>query len=194
MQLANSKTYRNLAATFAGESQARNRYKFMEYGARQQGFIAMADLIDNVEKNEFNHARMFYTHIQKASNAEIKNIDITAGYPFKQKWDLMENLRIAAEDEGNEVKLYTEFEKTATEEGFTDIAKLYRDTIQVENCHKMLFQQLYDQMKSGTMYKQPNPVKWKCADCGYEAIAKEAWKICPLCEAKQGAVMLQIQD
>jgi rubrerythrin len=138
---------------------------------------------------------MFYTHLQKACPTEIKDICIKAGYPFKQKWDLVENLRIAAEDENNEAcKIYTEFEKTAKEEGFHDIAKLFKDIIQVEHCHKMLFQQLHDQLKNGTMYKKPNPVKWKCADCGYEATAKEAWTTCPLCEAKQGAVMLHIED
>ena len=58
----------------------------------------------------------------------------------------------------------------------------------------MLFTDLYDQMKDGTMYKKPAPVKWKCADCGYEATSAEAWQVCPLCQAKQGAVMLKLSD
>lgn len=49
-------------------------------------------------------------------------------------------------------------------------------------------------MKKGTMYKKKEKVKWKCADCGYEATSKEAWKECPLCKAKQGSVMLIIED
>lgn len=44
------------------------------------------------------------------------------------------------------------------------------------------------------MYKKPQKIKWKCADCGYEAVAKEAWQQCPLCKAGQGAVMIQIED
>ena len=86
------------------------------------------------------------------------------------------------------------YAKTAREEGFPEIAKLYEDIIQVETCHQKLFAQLYDQMKNGTMYKKKEKVKWKCADCGYEATAKEAWQECPLCKAKQGAVMIQIED
>lgn len=195
MELKNSKTYQNLARAYAGECQARVRYEFIEYGARNEGFIAMADLIDKVVYNEFNHARMFYTFIQTADEGTIKNIDIEAGYPFKEKWDLLENLKLAAEDEENEAeKIYPEFAKVAEKEGFPDIAGLFKNVIQVENCHKMLFQQLYDQLKNGTMYKKDKPVKWKCATCGYEATSKQAWSECPLCQAKQGAVMLKIED
>ncbi|MEG1519895.1 MAG: ferritin family protein [Clostridia bacterium] len=195
MQLSKSKTYENLAKSFVGECQARCRYQMMEYGARTQGFVAMADLIKKVQTNEYNHARMFYTNIQKSGTKTIENIEISAGYPFKERWNLLDNLKFAVEDETNESTLiYPSFAKTADEEGFPEIAKLYRDIIQVETCHKKLFQQFYDQMKNGTMYKSDKAVKWKCGDCGYEATSKEAWEICPLCAAKQGFVLLQIQE
>ena len=195
MKLKESKTYLNLAKSYAGECQARTRYEFIEYGARQQGFKALAELVDKVVYNEFNHARMFYTFIQQSEEKQIENIDISSGYPFKEKWDLLENLRLAAEDEFNEAeKIYPEYARIAREEGFPEIAALYENIIQVETCHNKLFTQLYQQMKKGTMYKKKEKVKWKCGDCGYEATAKEAWQECPLCKAKQGAVMLKIED
>lgn len=195
MKLKESKTYKNLAKSYAGECQAYVRYKFIEYGARMQGYKCLAEIIDNIVYNEFQHARMFYTFIQQADSKTIDNIDISSGYPFKQKWDLVENLKLAAEDESNEEnKIYVEYRKVAREEGFDEIAKLYDDIIQVESCHRKLFTDLYDQMKNGTIYKKPQKVKWKCADCGYEATAKEAWDECPLCKAKQGSVMLKLQS
>lgn len=195
MKLKDSKTYVNLAKSYAGECQARTRYEFIVYGARMNGYKYLAELVEKVVYNEFNHARMFYTFIQQSEEKQVENIDIASGYPFKEKWDLQANLRIAAEDEMNEAtRIYPEYAKTAREEGFTEIAKLYEDIIQVETCHQKLFSQLYEQMKSGTMYKKKEKVKWKCADCGYEATAKEAWQECPLCKAKQGAVMIQIED
>lgn len=195
MKLKDSKSYINLARSYAGECQARTRYEFIEYGARTQGYKALAELVDKVVYNEFNHARMFYTFIQQSEETQVENIDISAGYPFKEKWDLVENLRIAAEDELDEAeRIYPEFAATAREEGFPEIAKLYEDIIGVETCHHKLFKQLYEQMKKGTMYKKKEKVKWKCADCGYEATSKEAWKECPLCKAKQGSVMLIIED
>ena len=67
MQLIDSQTYINLARSFAGECQAQTRYKFIEYGARMQNLNCLAEIIDKVIYNEFNHARMFYTYIQKAN-------------------------------------------------------------------------------------------------------------------------------
>lgn len=195
MRLIDSKTYKNLAKAYAGECQARTRYKFMEYGARMQDYKAMADLIAKVEYQEFHHARMFYTFIQTAGEGTISNIDIESGYPFKEKWNLLDNLKLAAEDENLEAtKIYPEYAKIAKQEGFDDIAGLFENIIQVENCHKMLFEQLYDQMKNSTMYKKPQVIKWKCGDCGYEEELKEAWMECPLCQAKQGTVLLEISD
>ncbi|HIT26353.1 MAG TPA: rubrerythrin family protein [Candidatus Ornithoclostridium excrementipullorum] len=195
MQLKDSQTYKNLARAYAGECMAKARYMFIEYGARKEGFKCLAELVDKVVYNEFNHARMFYSFIQTADKKPIEEIEIKADYPFKEKWDLLDNLRFAAEDEAREAEeIYPEFARTARKEGFDDIAGLFENVVQVENCHKMLFTDLYTQMKDGTMYKKPAPVKWKCADCGYEATSAEAWQVCPLCQAKQGAVMLKLSD
>ncbi len=195
MQLIKSKTFNNLAKSFAGECQARVRYEFIEYGARNEGYKALAEIVDKVVYNEFNHARMFYTFIQKAKDTEITNVEIDAGYPFKEKWDIAENFRLAAEDEKREAQeIYPEYARIAREEGFEEIAKLYEDIIQVETCHMLRFTQLYEQFSSGTMYKSDTPVKWKCGDCGYEATALEAWDECPLCKAKQGAVLLNLDN
>ena len=195
MKLLDSKTYLNLAKTFAGECMARTRYEFIEYGARQQGYTALAEVIDKVVDNEFNHARMCYTYLQSASDKVIANVDICSGYPFKEKWDLVENLRLAAEDEVNEADIiYPEYQKTAEKEGFSDIAGLFRNLIGIETCHKMLFTDLYNQMKDGTLYKKDKPIKWKCGGCGYEWTEKEAFEVCPVCGAKQGVVLLHLAD
>ena len=194
MKLENSQTFINLAKDFAGECQARTRYKFIEYGARKEGFNCLADVIDKVVFNEFNHARMFYTKIQEASDNQIDNIDISAGYPFKEKWNLLDNLKIAMEDEKAEVELYPQFAETAREEGFKEIAILFDNIAGIENCHMMLFKELYTQLKDGTMYKKSKPVKWKCGDCGYEATSKQAFSTCPVCGEKQGDVLLILKD
>lgn len=193
--LKNSKTFLNLAKAFAGECQAHVRYKFIEYGARNEGYASLAEIIDKVVYQEFNHARMLYSFIETADKNVIENIDISSGYPFKQKWNLEDNLAFAAEDEKNEAdKIYPEYMKTAEAEGFHDIAGLFKNLIQVETCHNMLFTDLHNQMKTGTLYKKPAAVKWKCAGCGYETTAKTAPEICPLCQAKQGVFLLKLND
>ena len=133
--------------------------------------------------------------MESASDKPIANVEVCSGYPFKEKWDLVENLRLAAEDEGIEAeRVYPEYQKTAEQEGFADIAGLFRNLIGIETCHKKLFTDLYNQMKSGTLYKKEQKTKWKCGGCGYEWTEKEAFEICPVCGAKQGVVMLKLAD
>ena len=126
MKLKDSQTYLNLARAYAAECSARTRYEFVEYGLRYNGFEALAQIVDTIAYQEFNHARMLYTQIQNASNSQIENIDINAGLPFKEKWNMEENLLLLAEDEKAEAEAYVEFAKTAEEEGFKDIAELFR--------------------------------------------------------------------
>lgn len=190
MKLKDSQTYKNLARSYASECQARTRYEFIEYGARFNGYKNIADIIDEIIYQEFNHARMFYTFLQDGEDEQIDNIEINAGFPFREKWDLGENLRLAGEDEANEARIYEEFSITAEEEGFPEIAKLFRDTLEVENYHRQIFTELYQQFTNGTLYKKDKPVAWICGDCGYMQIGEEAWDECPLCKAKQGSIKL----
>ena len=191
MKLKGTQTELNLARAYASECQARTRYEFVEYGARFNGYKNIADVIDEIAYQEFNHSRMFYTFLQDGNkNETIDNIDITAGFPFREKWDLQENLRLAAEDEQKDGDAYIEFAKVAREEGFLDIAELFEMTKTVEDYHKQIFLELYQQLKDGTLYKKDKEVVWVCGDCGYTAKGKEAWDECPLCKAKQGSIKL----
>lgn len=192
MQLKDSKTYQNLARAFSGECQAQTRYRFIEYGARTEGLVCLADQIDKIAYNEFNHARMLYTLIQDGNKEQIDNIDITHGTPFREKWDLTENLRLAALDEEKEASLYRAFKKTAEGEGFTKAATLFGRLAVIEGAHRKKFLSLYEQLKNGSLYEKEKSVKWVCSGCGYEESGKAAWDECPVCKAKQGRVELKI--
>ncbi|MBO7326242.1 MAG: rubrerythrin family protein [Clostridia bacterium] len=104
-------------------------------------------------------------------------------------------MRLARDDEHSEAyDIYPAFAKIAKEEGFKEIERLFLMVADVEKCHSMLFGQLFEQMKKGTMYKRKTAIKWKCAGCGYEGTTKSAPDECPLCKAKQGFFMLHIED
>ena len=49
-----------------------------------------------------------------------------------------------------------------------------------------MFRFLAESLKSGALYKRDKPTLWICSECGYRAVTKEAWQVCPLCKAKQG--------
>ena len=94
---------------------------------------------------------MLYTKIQEAEPKQIDNINISAGFPFKEKWELLDNLKLLAEDEELEAEAYDEFIKTANEEGFDEIAHLFEMIMEVEIRHKNLFNELYKQFKDKTI-------------------------------------------
>lgn len=194
MKLKNSETYTNLARAYAAECSARTRYEFVEYGLRYNGFEALAQIVDTIAYQEFNHARMLYTQIQNADSKEIANIDIKAGLPFKEKWDMEENLRLLAEDEALEAEAYEKFAQVADEEGFTDIANLFRMIGEVEVRHKNLFLNLYQQFKDKKLYKKDIEKMWICPSCGYISFEEEAWDTCPLCQAKQGVCQVIVPE
>lgn len=195
MELKNSRTFQNLINSFAGECQAHVRYKFMAYGAKMQKLYEVECALKEISKNEFYHARMFYTAIQSADSGIMNDLTVNAGYPFKEKWDLQKNLELAAQTEYDEsVKIYAEYAKTAQEEGFTDQAKLFELVAAVEHCHMMQLNNILIQLREGTMYRRGTKTKWKCTNCGHEQTTEEAPYTCPLCQSEQGYVKLELPD
>ncbi|MBQ8792577.1 MAG: hypothetical protein IJZ62_03065 [Clostridia bacterium] len=194
MKLKDSQTFLNLARTFVAECSARTRYEFCEYGFRMNGYEAIATLIDRIAYQEFNHARMLYTKLQDAELSQIANIDLAMGLPFKEKWNMLDNLQYLMQDELDEAVAYQEFEKIARDEGFEEIAKLFQMIGQVEQTHAKVFEELYKQMKDKKLYKKAKQVAWVCPACGYVSFDKEAWETCPLCQAKQGYAEVQMPE
>lgn len=195
MKLIDSKTYLNLAKAFAAECQAYVRYKFIEYGARFNKFENIAQIIDNIAYNEFNHARIIYTKIQSASKETIDNIDVCSGYPFREKWDLCENMKLASEDEHIEAdEIYPEFAEIAKEEGFDDIATLFTQIGEIEKDHELIFANLYNQLKNDTLYENKKDKFWICSSCGYKMKGTEPWPDkCPVCQAERQSIKIEIE-
>ena len=51
-KFAGTKTEKNLAAAFAGESQARNKYTYFASVARKEGYQQIAELFEETASNE----------------------------------------------------------------------------------------------------------------------------------------------
>lgn len=184
-------TYKNLARSFAGESQAGMRYQLIAQAAEEQGYTQLANVIKTIAKNETVHARRFFEELTKRGE-KLDNIDLDAGYPF-HTGDLQENLRLAADDERAEHdRIYPAFAKDAENEGFKEIAALFRLVANVEKRHEQVFDYLHEAFESGNLYKNESPILYICAECGYMHTATEAWDVCPLCKESQGEVYLHI--
>ena len=62
--LKGSKTEKNLLKSFAGESQARNRYTFFASVARKEGYVQIQRIFEETAANEKEHAEVFFKHLE----------------------------------------------------------------------------------------------------------------------------------
>ena len=117
MEFMQTQTCRNLARSFAGESQARQRYTQYADQARKEGLAYLARIFEETAANEQIHAQEFLEKLQKYGRQPIENIDISAGYPYTLGVT-MENLLEAAKGENEEsVRVYPGFAKPRARKG-----------------------------------------------------------------------------
>jgi len=178
--LKGSKTEQNLLKAFAGESQARMRYDYFSRQAQKEGLEQIGAIFAETALNEKEHAKRFFKFLEGGP------VEITAAYPAGKIGTTLENLQAAADGEHEEwTAIYQEFEKTAAEEGFSEIADAFNKIASVEKAHEARYRKLYDNLESGKVFKKNGKVTWKCRNCGYLEEAAEAPKICPACQHPQ---------
>jgi rubrerythrin len=96
MSIKGTKTEQNLLKSFAGESQARNRYTMFAKIAKKEGYEQIADLFLETADNELEHAKTFFRYLEGG------NVEITAAYPAGVEGTTEENLMAAAMGEHEE--------------------------------------------------------------------------------------------
>ncbi|MEM2192285.1 MAG: rubrerythrin family protein [Candidatus Hadarchaeales archaeon] len=174
--LKGSKTEKNLLTAFAGESQARNRYTFYAEVARKEGYEQIAAIFEETAWNERAHAQREFQFLKGGE------VEIQAAFPAGVIGDTKANLKAAADGEHYEwTTMYKEFEKVAREEGFTEIADVFKEIGEVERQHEERFLALLKNITEGKVFKKDRPVKWKCRNCGYVHYGTSAPKKCPAC-------------
>lgn len=176
-----TKTEHNLLASFAGESQARSRYTMFAEKAKEEGYEQIAAVFLETAEQELSHARQFFSLLEGGT------VEISAGYPAGVIGDTKANLAAAAAGEREEWSdLYESFAKTAQDEGFPQIANLYRLITKVEQMHEARYVKLLERLENGNEFEEAEPVEWMCRKCGFTITAKSAPKRCPICGMDQG--------
>ena len=178
--LKGTKTEKNLLASFAGESQARNRYTYFASVAKKASFEQIAAIFLETADNEKEHAKRFFKLLEGGE------VEITASYPAGVIGDTAANLEAAAVGENLEWReLYKEAEEVAREEGFEKVAVQFKEIAEVEEQHEKRYRKLLKNLKESKVFKKDSVVKWKCRNCGYVHEGKEAPKECPACAHPQ---------
>jgi len=164
---AGTETEKNLAAAFAGESQARNKYTYFSSVAKKEGYEQIAALFLKTADNEKEHAKMWFK--------ELKGIGNTAA-----------NLKAAADGENYEwTDMYEGFAVTAEKEGFVELAKKFRAVAAIEKHHEERYRALLHNVEAQEVFAKSEVKVWECRNCGHIVIGTNAPELCPVCAHPQ---------
>ena len=176
-----TRTEKNLLKSFAGESQARNRYSYSAKIAANEGYEQIAWIFEITAEQERIHAKNYFKFLEGG------DLEITASYPAGIIGSTIENLKAAAAGEHHEwTDLYPGFAKIAEEEGFPQVAAAFRSISVAENAHEKRYLGLLENLENNTAFKKPSKTVWQCRKCGYVSESPEAPKKCPACGHPQG--------
>ena len=115
--LKGTETEKNLLKSFAGESQARNRYEFFAKAAKKEGYEQIANIFLETANQEKEHAKREFKFLEGGE------VEIAAAFPAGVIGSTLENIKEAAAGEHYETtEMYPGFAKVAEEEGFDEIA------------------------------------------------------------------------
>ena len=177
MNLKGTQTEKNLLLAYTGESNNRNLYTYFAYRAKEEGYEQIAAIFLETADHEHEHARQELNYIG-TSDIELP----TVIYPVKGVGNTASNLETAvAGEQYEQTTMYPDFAKTADEEGFSEIAQMFRHIATVEARHEARYRALLNNVKEGKVFRKDTVAKWKCRVCGYVREAKEAPDSCPIC-------------
>lgn len=170
MELKDSKTWENLMASFAGESQAYTKYQWFAAQAKKQGYNQISNIFTETAMNEKAHAKVWFKYLNGGQVPDTLDC-------LQQAWD---------GEEFEYTDMYKNFAAVAQEEGFTEIAKKMEMIGVVESHHRDRFQDMMNLINNNLCFEKPEEVTWMCLNCGYMVKSKVAPKICPICKHPQG--------
>jgi len=178
--LKGSETEKNLLGSFAGESQARNRYTYFASQAKKDGYVQIADIFAETADQEKEHAKRFFKLLEGGE------VEIAAAFPAGVIGSTLDNLNAAAAGERFEwTELYPSFAKVAREEGFEAAAIVWEMVSVAEKQHEKRYVELAGNIQADRVFKREQSVVWRCRNCGYLHEGTAAPEMCPACAHPQ---------
>lgn len=173
-----TQTEKNLQAAFAGESQAHTKYLYYASRAKKDGYVQMASIFEETAKNEKEHAKVWFKYLHGGAIPKTT-----------------ENLADAAAGENYEwTDMYAEFERTAREEGFTEIAEKFRMVGAIEKEHEERYRKLLKNIEDKVVFSKEGDAVWQCSNCGHIIVGKQAPEICPVCAHPQSYFQVRAEN
>jgi rubrerythrin len=164
--LKGTKTEQNLREAFAGESMARNKYSYYASKAKKDGYVQIAAIFEETANNEKEHAKIWFKllHDGAVPATEVNLADAAEGEMYE--W----------------TDMYDRMAKEAAEEGFNEIAALFRGVAKIEKEHEERYRKLLANVEGGLVFSRDEDMIWQCSNCGHIVIGKKAPELCPVCK------------
>jgi rubrerythrin len=176
MSIKGTATEENLLKSFAGESQASNRYSYAAGVAKKEGYVQIADIFEETARQEQQHAKRFFKFLEGGE------LEVTACFPAGKLGTTAENLKAAAMGEHEEWSdLYPAFAAVAKKEGFPAIAAAWEKISIAEEQHEKRFNGLLSNVESGRVFQREEAVSWRCRNCGFVHTGTSAPELCAAC-------------
>ena len=180
----NSETKDNLMRSFAGESQARNRYTFAAAQAKKENLHVIEEVFTYTANQEKEHAEIFYNHLKELSG---ETLHVDGGYPVDITDDMVKLLRMAQHNEYEEHDpVYKVFGEKAKEEGFPQVANSFFMIAEIEKIHGDRFGRFADLMEKDRLFASDQKTSWICLNCGYIYEGEAVPPKCPVCAHDKG--------
>ena len=178
--LKGTQTEKNILTAFAGESQARNRYTYFASQAKKDGYVQISEIFTETANQEKEHAKRLFKLLEGGE------VEVTAAFPAGVIGATPDNLKESAAGENYEyTDMYPGFAKTAVEEGFEEIAAIFKAIAVAEKQHEKRYLALAANIANNTVFKKDKPVVWRCRNCGYLDEGDGAPEECPACAHPQ---------
>jgi rubrerythrin len=178
--LKGSKTEKNLLTAFAGESQARNRYTYFAGQARKDGLDQIAFIFEETANQEKEHAKRFFSFLEGGE------VNVSWNFPAGMVGTTLDNLKAAAAGEHYEhTQMYPDFARTASEEGFSNVAQVFLAISVAEKQHEKRYNDLAANVATDRIFKRDSKQVWRCRNCGYLHQGSDAPESCPACAHPQ---------
>lgn len=178
MELKGSKTEQNLIKAFEGESAARNKYNYYSSKAKKEGYVQIANIFDETALNEKEHAKLWFKALHGNDIPTTKENLLDAANGEKYEWSTM----------------YNEFAQVALEEGFNDLANLFKGVADIESKHEERYRKLLNNIETNKVFAKDEEVLWQCSNCGHQYRGKEAVEMCPVCSHPQAYFIVKPEN
>lgn len=178
MDFKKSETYKNLQQAYDGERLASTKYRLYAEISRKDGYQQIGDIFDEAAGNEQAHAEIWLRMLNEDTFPMLEEMLQDAGNGEQYEWKQM----------------YRDFAGTADQEGFHDIAEVFRRIGEVERHHDFRFTQLAENFREGSIFCKQDKEVWICQNCGYVIFGKCAPERCPACGYPQGYFKLNCEN